>query len=417
LESRLDSRANLLGVQARRSGEKWSAQTHVWRHDRSEVFDDRSGEVGTGFQWQRDSYATTGVRGHLNWAPVAQMLGSLTLSARHDRFQRMNLLQDSLEDPLERSAIGVTLAAEWWSFSEQFMLSPTLQVDALFNRQIASIQESTTGFGQESETSMVKPNPRIGALWQPLSGVNWVLKSTIGSYFRPPGLDEIFGDRGSIKGNSELVPESGLLVDLGTRIDLEGDWLQASFEQGVFRNHAENKIVFIQNGQRTTVPVNFGEALVQGTETALSLSVVGILDSQTHLTYTESLNQTELVDGAGKQLPRVPVWDLHQSTQIRGSHKMHLGHRYSWTDGNYWDVANVFLAPPRAYHSAFLRFIHEDLSLEISALNLLNETVAVVDRNPFSEEDNTPVLTPLTDFLGYPLPGRSWFVELSWKQS
>ncbi|MEC7240140.1 MAG: hypothetical protein VXW32_02785, partial [Myxococcota bacterium] len=172
-----------------------------------------------------------------------------------------------------------------------------------------------------------------------------------------------------------------------------------------------------QTGQPTPVREILGAARVPGTDTALSLSVGGVLDSQTHLTYTQSLNQTDLVDGAGKQLPRVPVWDLHQSTQFRWSHTLHLGHRYSWTDGNYWDVANVFLAPPRAYHSAFLRFIRQDLSVEISALNLLNEIAAVVDRNPFSDEDDTPVLTPLTDFLGYPLPGRSWFVELSWKQS
>ena len=417
LESRLDTRSNLLGVQARRTGGNWSSNTYAWRHDRSELFDDRNGEMGTGFQWQQDRFATTGVRSHLEWAPLAQLLGSLTVSARHDRFQRESFLTDTLGDPLSRAALGAGLSAQWWSLSERLLVSPTLQLDALFNRQIASVQESNTAYGQESSASLFRPNPRLGALWQPLPEVDWVLKSTVGSYFRPPGLDEIFGDRGSIKGNSELVPETGLLVDFGTRLSFEKERMAVSLEQGVFRNHADNKIVFIQNGQRATVPVNFGEAMVQGSETAVSFTFWDAFDSQTHLTYTESVNLTELVDGAGKQLPRVPVWDLHQSTQIRWAEKMRLGHRYSWTDGNYWDVANVFMAPPRAYHSAFLRVVHHDLSLEISALNLLNQTVAVVDRNPFSEEDNTPVLSPLTDFLGYPLPGRSWFVELSWKQS
>ena len=417
LKSRLDTRRNLLGVQGVTSGSDWTANAYVWRHDRSELYDDRSGEVGTGTQWQDDRFATTGLRTHGTWAPLSKLQASMTLSGHYDRFQRESLLTETLEDPLTRSVLSGVLALEWWALSDRLVVAPTVQMDWLFNREIAAIQEPSTGYGQESSDSLWSPNPRLGVLWRPFSGVDWVLKSTVGSYFRPPGLDEIFGDRGAIRGNKELVPESGVIWDLGTRLSFSRKDFSVVVEQGVFRNQAENKIVLIQNSQRTSVPVNFGNALVQGSETALSVSAWNLLESQTNLTLTSSLNQTELTDGAGKQLPRVPLWDIHQSTHIRLDSKVQLGHRYSWTDGNYWDVANVFLAPPRAYHSAFLRFFHKELSLEISALNLLNETVAVVDRNPFSEEDNTPVLTPLTDFLGYPLPGRSWFVELSWKQS
>ena len=183
----------------------------------------------------------------------------------------------------------------------------------------------------------------------------------------------------------------------------------------MFRNRASNKIVLVQNSQRTSVPVNFGEALVEGSETALSISGWGWLNSQTNLTLTRSENLTKVADGLGKQLPRLPQFDLHQSTYLSHRDGVQAGHRFSWTAGNYWDVANVFLAPPRAYHSAFVRVHRGDLSLEISGLNLLDQTVAVMDRNPFSEEDNTPVLTPLTDFLGYPLPGRSLFFEVSWR--
>jgi hypothetical protein len=37
-----------------------------------------------------------------------------------------------------------------------------------------------------------------------------------------------------------------------------------------------------------------------------------------------------------------------------------------------------------------------------------------MDRNPLSDDDDTPILQPLTDFTGYPLPGRTWLFTLRW---
>ena len=415
LEARLDTLQNLFGIQAERKGSSWSSKTHFWRHDRSEFYNDENGEIGTGSQWNNDRYATTGLRIHNAWAPLSSVLASATLSARQDRFSRKSLLSGIQNAPLHRASLSATMAAEWWGLSDQLRLSSALQVATLFNKQIAALQEVSTGFGQEASDSLVYSSPRMGVLWQPLSKADWIFKATVGQYFRAPGLDEIFGDRGAIQGNSELVPESGLLWDVGSRLSVTLDQWVLTVEQGVFRNHAENKIVLVQNSQRTSVPVNFGEALVEGSETALSFTAWSWLNSQTNLTLTRSKNLSEVADGLGKQLPRVPQVDLHQATYLSLNDGVQVGHRYSWTDGNFWDVANVFLAPPRAYHSAFVRVSYRSLSMELSGLNLLDQTVTVMDRNPFSEDDNTPVLTPLTDFLGYPLPGRSLFLEVSWR--
>ncbi|MCO4748020.1 MAG: TonB-dependent receptor, partial [Proteobacteria bacterium] len=137
------------------------------------------------------------------------------------------------------------------------------------------------------------------------------------------------------------------------------------------------------------------------------------LDSQSNLTWTRSRNRTDRPELTGKQLPRVPELELSQSTSVHVG-EFRIGHSFSYTAGNYWDATNWFLAPPRALHGAFIRAGHRGLSLELSMLNLLDKQVALMDRNPLDDQDNTLVVQPINDFFGYPLPGRTWLVTLRW---
>jgi hypothetical protein len=40
-----------------------------------------------------------------------------------------------------------------------------------------------------------------------------------------------------------------------------------------------------------------------------------------------------------------------------------------------------------------------------------------VDRNPLDADDNALVVKPLTDFVGYPLPGRTVMFTVRWEES
>jgi outer membrane receptor protein involved in Fe transport len=268
---------------------------------------------------------------------------------------------------------------------------------------------------QEFEDVLSVTNPRMGILWTPASLPGVALKSNVGSYLRPPGLDELFGDQGSVHGNAELVAEQGFQWDAGARYTQRFAQASLQAEVAYFQNRSENKIMLIQNSQRTSVPLNFGRAHVSGVELALGFSAMGWLESQSNCTWSQSENLTDRTDAKGKQLPRVPVWDLVQNTALILGDAFRLGHSYSFTAGNYWDVGNVFLAPPRSLHGAFVRFHSGDFSLEASVLNLRDINESLMDRNPFSEEDNTLINQPVTDFIGYPLPGRTWLFSLQWQ--
>ena len=86
-------------------------------------------------------------------------------------------------------------------------------------------------------------------------------------------MDELFGDQGAAHGNTELVAEEGIQWEVGLRWSRKLSLLALGIDGGFFSSQAKNKIVRIQNSQRTSVPINLGEARIRGVE--LSLGLIG----------------------------------------------------------------------------------------------------------------------------------------------
>lgn len=413
--TRLATRRNLASSQLEWVGGDWHLAGRAWRNASQEIFEDLQAENGLGLQWKQDRIAHTGLRLHSAWVPVNWFSPSLTLAARTEAFQRTDLYNNEEQDPLARAAQKAVLAANLWFFQDQLTLSPAVQWDRLDSRRIHDARLPQTIFVQDFEDVLSVFNPRSGLLWTPAALEGIALKANVGRYLRPPSLDELFGNQGSVHGNTELVAEKGFQWDAGARFARQARKGTLQVDLSYFQNQADNKIVLIQNSQRTSVPLNFGKASVRGVEFGLSFSALDWVESQSSLTWSQSENRSDQVDAVGKRLPRVPEWDLVQNTSLLWGDAVRLGHSYSFTAGNYWDVGNVFLAPHRALHGAFLRLIKGPVSLEASVLNLGDLTEVLMDRNPYSEEDNTLILHPVTDFIGYPLPGRTWLFSFKWQ--
>ncbi|MFT5686449.1 MAG: vitamin B12 transporter [Myxococcota bacterium] len=411
--TRLETTRNITTAQVEGSGGSARWSTRVWRQGRLETYDDREGQIGVGTQWQESRYQTTGVLGHAALAVRPWLLPAVTVTARQDRYVLTDLLLDATEDPRLRYAIGGSLSADAWLADERIKLSPVLQLSFLNNRLLGDVPFGDTAIAPDGEDTIFSADPRLGVLGRPLPGL--VVKANAGSYLRPPDFTELFGDRGGVIGSTDLVPEEGWQWDAGLRLEApENPAIRGAFDAAYFWTHAENQIIFVQNSQRTSVPVNFGETRTDGVELAVTADVLGWLDSQSTATWTRSENRTDSDDVRGNQLPRIPEWELYQGTSLHWGEWARLGHTFSYTADNYWDATNFFLAAPRAIHGAFLRVGTGRLSAEGSVLNLTDSTVAIMDRNPLSDTDDTPILQPLTDFTGYPLPGRTWLLTLRW---
>jgi outer membrane receptor protein involved in Fe transport len=403
----------------------WRASGLLWHQLRDETVDDRLGEVGVGEQWDRYRTSNIGGTGHLSWGARSWLVPSLTLTGRHDGFVEQDLLAGTVEDPRRRTVASGAASASLRLFRERLQLEPVLQATWLDNRMLgaAPAGSETVAGGQEQAW---EATPRLGLLlrpWRPVGAeaddpwAGLAFKANAGRFFRPPDFTELFGDRGAVTGNPELRPERGWQWDVGGRWALPADGeLTGSVDLAHFWSAVEDQIVFVQNGQHSSVPINLGRSWTQGLEAALVLDALGWVDSQSNLTWTLSRNLTPRQDVADKQLPRVPTWEVHQGTSVHWDDRLRLGHSWSYTSGTYLDETNWFLAPPRSIHGAFLRLGVGGLSVELSVLNLLDRRTALVDRNPLSDQDDTLVTQALTDFFGYPLPGRSYLLTVAWAE-
>lgn len=406
---------NLAVAQVEARGVELQGHARLWSTQRQETWDDRLGELGTTAEWERSWLSTQGLHLHGAWIPRPWLVPTLTLSLRRDAYVLADRLSERVEEPRVRWSGGAALAADLRLWADRVTLSPVLQGQWIDNRALGDVPFGDTPVAPDDRQVTLAPTPRLGLLlrpWQPLA-----LKANIARNVRPPDLSELFGDRGAVVGNTELSAEKGLTWDVGGRLAWpETGIVDGSLDVAHFWSRTEDLIVLVQNSQRTSIPVNFGLAWVQGLEAALDLDVLGRIDSDTSLTWTLSRNLTPDPSVADNQLPRIPEWELWQATGVHWQEWIRLGHTWSYTSGNYWDATNFYRAAPRSIHGAFLRVQPHRAwpSLELSVLNLTDRIVQVVPRNPLDETDDAWIVDAITDYSGYPLAGRTWLVTVRW---
>ena len=412
VRARLDTTRHVGVLEAERCGELAIVQARAFRNDRVERFDDRDGELGSGGLHQQSAFATTGLLLHGAWAPAPWVNPSLTLSGRIDGVTQTDLTSGQTDDPRRRLAGSAALALPIHLGDGVWELSPVLQAQALNSRAIGAVPVTELPIVEEGEHLLLAFTPRLGVSVQPTS---WLaLRTNAGRFLRAPDFTELFGERGAIQGNPTLLPERGVQADLGARAQWTPAWGGLWLDVAGFVNRAEDLIVLVQNAQRSSVPVNLGEARTLGAELALTVTVLDRLDSQTNLTWTRSESLVDRPELYKNQLPRVPVWELSQATSAQIVPALRVGHTWSYVDGNYWDATNFYEAAPRAIHGAFARVTVQSLSGEISVLNLTDRITQVVDRSPTDPTDDALVVASMTDFVGYPLAGRTLMFTLRW---
>ncbi|MCB9765375.1 MAG: TonB-dependent receptor [Alphaproteobacteria bacterium] len=393
-----------------------AAEGRAWLYLREERFDDREGEIGVGTQWNEDRFGSLGALGHAAWAPLPQLSPALTASLRQDRYTTTNLLtRETLDAARVRYAGTLSLSADAWLWGERLVLSPVLQGTWLDNRSLGAVPFSEEPIAPDSRKTYRRIDPRGGVLLRPVPLV--AVKANAGRYLRPPDFTELFGDRGAVVGNTDLRPERGLQADAGVRVMLPEPWpVAGAVEAGVYWSRVDDLIVMVQNAQRTMVPMNLDAARVRGVELALSLDAFGWVSSQSNLTFNQSEIRTDNAAWDGNQLPRLPRWEAAQRTAVVWGDRLRVGHTWSYTDGNYWDRTNWYRAAPRSIHGVFVRVrpLPRGPDVELDLLNLTDRTVEVVPRNPLDPSDDARVVQPITDFVGYPLPGRTVLLTLRW---
>lgn len=348
---------------------------------------DRELSLGTTLSASRGDRVTQ--RGRVRVRPSEDLE---LLAGGEQTFERLAIdnLENSELDARRNVSRGL-VAASWSPL-------PTVEVHGL-----GALECHSTAGPQGADTcGVLEPAGRLGArVW--LSD-SWSLLTNVGRYVRVPTLAEVFGISPMVRGNTDLVEETGLNVDLGARAELGGQRPEAPHAQldaFVFWRRADELIAYRQSSLGVIRPFNVGSARVLGLEALGNLRLFDAWLLEGSVTLLDPRDTTEKRQLVNDVLPyrsrlvafgrsevyartRGELWELD-----RLSLAVQVSHRAS----RYADQAGLIVIPDSTTFDLDFAtsWFDERLALRAQLVNLF-------DAQRF-------------DTVGLPLPGRSLFAS------
>ena len=227
-----------------------------------------------------------------------------------------------------------------------------------------------------------------GARYELVRGLS--LKGSVAQLARIPTLEELFGNRGTVRGNRDARPERVFTRDAGliASYALQGGGVFEG-QLSAYRSDADDLLVWIQTSANSSVAQNVSAARMEGVE--LSARAAWAFGLSTDFAWTRqwTRDEGEAVFWRGKELPGRPDHEASlgvslQRGPVRGFGEMHAM-------SSFWlDRYNQTAVPARTLVDLGATFAFGEGTTDV-----LVECRNVGDVHA-------------QDFGGYPLPGRSW---------
>jgi iron complex outermembrane receptor protein len=383
-----------------------AASTYVvWERDR---FRDPRGEISLTPTDTRNESTASGGQVLVRSAVGAHHVPGALAAIGHERFAERDEL-DPRPAPPDRTRLRGTLAAqdEMVAWRDRISVVPGLRWE-IFRDDFPGEAGIPAPLRAGGTTVRDFLSPRLGVRVTPLAPLT--LLGNVGRWAREPNLSELFGSRGVVVGNPRLRPEKALNGDLGCRLAVPavGPLSGASLEYAWFHNDVDDLIVLVQNSQNIVRPENVTSASVRGHEVAARAQLwrrVGLAANYTHQRARDDGDVSFL---RGKQLPGRPADEAFAHVDLRWSaaRPLPLAPGWLWPGrvfyevnviaDNFLDRANVRRVDSRLLHDAGV-----ELRLPLPGVGLTLEGKNLGD-------DRT------RDVLGFPVPGRSFFLTFTW---
>lgn len=244
--------------------------------------------------------------------------------------------------------------------------------------------------GSTSTNNLDLVTPSFGAQ---LRVLDWLaLRGNVGYFQRAPNFAELFGNTGTVIGNIDLKPESGLNADLGFVANWGAwRWLDRSLLQlALFNTDYRDLIVFESFDPAQFRPSNVGSALVRGVEVSGELDALRHVGLEANYTYTDSEDTSGRRNYDGKQLPLRPANELFLRANVFNARARGY-YEYTFISSNPTSIAGFNTVPDRSIHTIGAALLPRDwLEFKCEAANLAN--------------------ADLRDLGDFPLPGLTLFI-------
>lgn len=328
-----------------------------------------------------------GYRGRL----VDALTLGVVLDGRAERFVPRSTVGRQTSTPASRLAAGLGLELDFRAL-ERLTANASLRLDGRRDDARGSIG---TGRDPVGPSSALLPTGHLGASFR--FGEAAILSAHAGVLARPPSFSELYGNGASLLGNAALATERALSADLGLAGDLGDARLGGGYELVGFLSSARDLIVFRPFGRGSFRAENVTRAMIGGAEITAHLAARGL---RMQASYTLLLTENQ---DTGRALPGRPRHDLAYDAAYRiGPVRLRYG--VDLVSGVLID-GQIPLAP-RIFHGTGAALDVPrvpGLRLAVDVSNLFDQRLVYLP----SPSSRGPVPYPVSDFLGYPLPGRT----------
>ena len=393
---------------------------------------DPAGEIGVGVQDRTYRSASAGAAGRVHADLGPSHLAALGLEIQLDHFRERDALATmesaSLRSYGWRSGVAASASHEWTVGSrERLILRPALRLDWLRTVPLAD-RDTNPGDTSEIPTrSEVLVSPRLSG--RALLAPGLAVKGSAGRYFRPPTVLELFGDRGYLRGDPTLSAETGISSELGLvlaprrALDVSGlvpglviD--RVYLESAAFVRESRHTIGFV-----TTAGVSgardLGDATISGVETGAAVRLARVVTLSGNYTWLATRQDSPIVSYDSKPLPSRPRHQIFGRVDVIG---LVRGRRVAawadalWASGNVLDRAGLNRVPGRELVGAGLSLaLTPGLQVGVEAKNLTDHRVGTVINDPPPAPHLAETPAAVSDYFGYPLPGRAFYVTAEWQ--
>ncbi len=351
-------------------------------HTRGLISEDSHTHINIGLQYNKDQYidrnSNIGLGSQDNKYPVqSQSIGlvhqlntyplnhTFNLTFKNDRQQTQDILNNSYTPANKRNK---------WDFGYEsglFLFKDLLEITASLKSIILNDQLK----------SAITPTNRSERHWAWSFAARYELhstlhiKSSISKGFRIPSFSELFGDRGSLDGNDQLVSEKSTNVDLGFHFKKDELGFLKNFESevSIFQSKRDDLIAMFFDSRGVARPFNLGDGIIKGLEWDTKTDLPFYFSLGQSFTWLDTeLARSNLAGGKGKQVPG--IFEQTWSPYIKW-HKYNttITYRVSVEKDKFYDVPNLVKAPDKEIHHLSLQYKLNKANLALDIHNLTNE--------------------------------------------
>jgi len=358
----------------------WNSRHTFFRHDDSDVFDDRLSQIGLGEQFTETDSQTLGLTTF--WEHIGDVrTTSFHLELRNENQIARNLLANALDYEVDRQALNATAQSILYFLNDRLIVTPALKLQAN-NDQYDLI----TRLDRDSRSSAVL-SPSLGMRFDHSEKLSY--RANVGRFFREPSFDELFGSRGLFQGSSDLEAEEGVNADIGVL------WKPApnlSFDVSLFGSLRDDLIATVFDSRGVGRTLNVEGATIVGLEFSSKWQIRTNLSLVANLTLQDARSERLFVAFTGSQLPG----EAQQTGYLRLQQKTAKGRFFFETSASrdrFYDLANLLAAEDYVLHNIGVDWRIGRWMLAGAVNNLSDQNVE--------------------DFNGLPLPGRSVTLSFS----